>query len=132
MLSKNPTLRERLRVRRQEVALQQREAAALVVVDAETWMWWERDERQSYVYQHPAIISFLGCEPWPELHTLPGRLLAYRRRNGLATTSAAEIYGSNEGTWRRLKQGKRRPQGRHAQGIDQLLRLPSGIGFAAS
>lgn len=120
-LFENPTLGDRLRVRRQELGLQQKEAAAQVGADVKTWMWWERDEREPCISQYPAIIAFLNEEPWPEPRTLPERLLAYRRRNGLPIVAAARLYGADEGTWRRWERGEWRPQSRHRQHLNQLL-----------
>ncbi|MBO9501208.1 helix-turn-helix domain-containing protein [Brevundimonas sp. A19_0] len=59
-LSKNPTLGECLRVRRQKLGLRQKDAAALVGVDAKTWMWWERDVHLPTGCRLAAVEAFLN------------------------------------------------------------------------
>ncbi|WP_414643387.1 helix-turn-helix domain-containing protein [Brevundimonas sp.] len=68
-------------------------------------MWWERDEHAPTVCQYPAIIRYLGYEPWPEPATLGDRLLIERRRRGLSIAEAARGVPVDEGTWRRWERG---------------------------
>lgn len=97
------------------------DAAAVVGVDPKTWMWWERDEHAPYVYQYPAIIRYLGYEPWPEAATLGEKLLAQRRRLGLSIRRAAEIAGVDEGTFGRWESGEWKPQRRSMPTIVAFL-----------
>jgi transcriptional regulator with XRE-family HTH domain len=89
-----------------------------------TLMWWERNEREPDVRFYPAIIQFLGYEPWPEPATLPEALLAERRRRGLEIRKAAAVVGVDEGTWRRWEQGEWRPTRRTAPALDALFGRP--------
>lgn len=97
------------------------DAAAVADVDPKTWMWWERDERAPYVYQYPAIIQYLGYEPWSESVTLGEKLLAQRRRHGLSIKRAAEIAGVDEGTFGRWESGEWQPQPRSQPLIGAFL-----------
>lgn len=109
-------------VRRQVLGHRQIDAAAVVGVDPKTWMCWERDEREPYVHQYPAIIRYLGYEPWREANSLGEKLLARRRRYGLSIKRAAEIAGIDEGTFGCWESGEWRPQRRSLPLIDQFLR----------
>lgn len=97
------------------------DAATVAGVDPKTWMWWERDERAPYVHQYPAIIQYLGYEPWPEPDTLGEKLSAKRRRHGLSIKRAAEIAGVDEGTFRRWESGEWEPQRRSLPLIGAFL-----------
>ena len=97
------------------------DAAAVAGVDPKTWMWWERDEREPYVHQYPAIIQYLGYEPWSEPGTLGEKLLAQRRRHGLSIKRAADITGVDEGTFGRWESGEWKPQRRSLPLIDSIL-----------
>jgi hypothetical protein len=96
-------------------------------------MWWERDEREPFPSAFPAIIEFLGEEPWPEPRTLAEALVAERRRRGLAVEHAADLVGVDPGTWLRWEQGVWRPTALTVPGIDQFLgmscreRFPEGV-----
>lgn len=100
-------------------------------VDEKTLMWWERDEREPYVSAYPAIIAFLGYEPWPEPTNLSAALMAERRRRGFEMRKAAAFVGVDEGTWRRWERGKWRPTHLTLPMIDQLLSLSVAAAFPA-
>ena len=122
-LPENPTLGQRLRFRRLELRLLQKEAAVQVGVDPKTWMWWEADQREPCVYRYPAIIDFLGREPWPAPRTFSDQLLAHRRRNGLSTRAAASSIGADQGTWLRWERGDWTPQARLSRRLQLLLNV---------
>jgi hypothetical protein len=48
-------------------------------------MFWERDERGPFVSAYPAVIRYLGYEPWDEPTTLGDVLLAERRVDRLTS-----------------------------------------------
>jgi DNA-binding XRE family transcriptional regulator len=121
VLEMDASLGRHLMVRRQVLGHRQIDAAAAVGVDPKTWMWWEQDMRQPYVHQYPAIIRYLGYEPWAEPLTLGSSLLAQRRRQGLSIKRAAEIVGVDEGTFGRWESGEWKPQLRSLPIIDRLL-----------
>jgi hypothetical protein len=49
----------------------------------------------------PAIIGFLGYDPFPEAASLSDQLAAVRRANGWTIKQAAEQLGVDECTWAR-------------------------------
>jgi DNA-binding transcriptional regulator YiaG len=96
-------------------------AAKVLGVSWKTLMWWERDEKCPFVHLYPAVIEYLGYEPWEEPSTLGEALIAERRRRGLEIRRAAELVGVDEGTWRRWERGEWKPTGLTIPAIDRLL-----------
>lgn len=86
-------------------------------------MWWERDEREPFVSAYPAIIQFLGYEPWPEPTTLAEALKVERRRRGLEIRAAAALASADEGTWRRWERGEWKPTRRTAAALAVSLKF---------
>jgi transcriptional regulator with XRE-family HTH domain len=104
------TLGARLRRRRRELGLRRCDAAKLLGIETKSLMWWERDARQPDDRRYPAIIAYLGEEPWPEPSGLGDRLLAERRRRGLCLKDAAYLLGVDEGTFWWWEADRRRPR----------------------
>jgi transcriptional regulator with XRE-family HTH domain len=115
------TLGAQLWRRRKALKLRRIDAAVLLGADPKSLMWWERDERQPFVQFYPALISFLGYEPWTEPQTLGEALLAERRRRGLSVKIAAPLIGVYEGTWLRWERGEWRPMRQAIAKIDGFL-----------
>lgn len=105
--------------RRRELELTRTEAAIDLGVSWKTLMWWERNEREPFVSFYPAIIAWLGHEPWAEPITLAEALLAERRRRGVEIRKAAALIGV--GTWRRWEGGEWKPTKRVLPAIENLL-----------
>ncbi|WP_293372379.1 helix-turn-helix transcriptional regulator [Phenylobacterium sp.] len=82
---------------------------------------------------YPAIIQYLGREPWAEPQSLGAALLAERRRRGIEVLKAAALVGVGEGTWRRWERGEWKPGRQKLPALDQLLgytiaeRFPSEV-----
>lgn len=64
------------------VSVTQREIANRMGVNVSTYLLWETDKTAPTVRYWPAIVSFLGYEPWPAPSTLTERLAAKRRLLG--------------------------------------------------
>jgi transcriptional regulator with XRE-family HTH domain len=87
-----------LRRRRRELGLLQSGASARIgVCTASVWNW-ENGQADPEDCFYPAIIKFLGREPWPEPATFVERLRAQRRRLGLTVKAAAELIGIGKST----------------------------------
>jgi transcriptional regulator with XRE-family HTH domain len=54
----------------------------------------------------PAVVRFLGYDPFPSPTTLPERLLAKRREKGWTINRAARTVGVDPGTWRDWEAGR--------------------------
>lgn len=101
------SLGARLTRRRRELGLKQKEAAAWLGVGESTLIGWEKSRKLPAATFYPAIISYLGHEPWPVPQTLGERLRAERRRRGLTTGSAAIAIRIDEGTLIRCEHGRK-------------------------
>lgn len=80
-----------LRTRRQELRLTLDAAAERIGSNTWTLLSWEHDRRRPTDRFYPALIRFLGREPWPEPQTLGERLRAERLRRGLSYEQVAAI-----------------------------------------
>lgn len=119
------SLGARLQRRRFELGLRRIDAAVEMGVDEKTLMWWERDEREPIVSAYPAVIAYLGYEPWEDPKTLDEALLAERRRRGIRIDQAAELVGVDEGTWRRWERGEWKPTRRTMAAVEAFLAGPA-------
>jgi transcriptional regulator with XRE-family HTH domain len=87
-----------LRDRRKELGLSQVQAAESIGVNAWTWLSWENDRRTPNDRYYPALIKFLGYEPWPSPSTTGERLRAERLRRGLSRQQLAAVMQVDEGS----------------------------------
>ena len=126
------TLGAQLLRRRRELRLRRIDVATILGVDPKTLMWWERDERRPFVHAYPALITFLGYEPWDEPTTLGAALLCERRRRGLNIECAAELIGVDAGTWLRWERGEWRLTSRTTDAVDGFLGTSVRGAFPAS
>lgn len=132
------TLGAKLEIRRRELGLTRVEACRELGCDAKTLMSWERNERPPYVSAYPAIVTFLGYEPWDEPRTLAEALVAFRRRLGLGIRKAAALISVDEGTWGRWERGEWKPTRLTIAALDGLLgfstadRYPADVRRAGS
>jgi transcriptional regulator with XRE-family HTH domain len=104
------TLGGRLCRRRRELGLRRSDAAKLLGIDPKSLLWWERDAREPEAHRYPAIIAYLGEEPWPDPSGLGDRLLAERRRRGLSIKEAGDLLGVDEGTFWWWETERRQPR----------------------
>ena len=98
------TLGGHLKKRRLEGGFTQAEAAHLLGVSAATVLSWETEKVEPEIRYMPAIIQFLGYDPFPAPTTLSERMLAKRRQMGWSIKEAAAHLGVNEGTWAEWEQ----------------------------
>ena len=103
------TLGTKLKRRRLEQGLRQKDVAPRLSITHKTLVNWERDHTTPDVAYYPAIITFLGVEPWPEPKALAEKLRAERHRRGWSIAQSAAHLGVDEGTFGGWERGKRRP-----------------------
>jgi DNA-binding XRE family transcriptional regulator len=90
-------------------------------VNDRTVLKWEKDGCEPPVTLMPAIIEFLGYDPYPEPADYPARLLAKRRATGWTAKAAAGKIGCNEATWGLWERGVTVPRGGWKRAVDELL-----------
>jgi DNA-binding XRE family transcriptional regulator len=89
-----------------------------------TLIKWEQDAAEPYVTYYPAIIEFLGYEPWPEPKTLGERIRAARHRNGLTFREAASHYDIDDGTLLKCEHGRVHPTAETLEKLEALFGGP--------
>jgi transcriptional regulator with XRE-family HTH domain len=87
------TLGDRIRRRRLDLGLFQKQVAEQVGVDEETIFRWESNESGPQIQFIPAIIKLLGYNPFPFPERLPQKLIFYRQTLGLSQRALATKIG---------------------------------------
>ena len=94
---------KRCRLRRK---ITQGELARLLEARPDTVLNWEKGHTEPPIELMPAILQFLGYDPFPEPNTLPERMLAKRRAMGWSIKEAARQLRVDEGTWGAWERGE--------------------------
>jgi transcriptional regulator with XRE-family HTH domain len=121
---------QHLRERRLALRLSCREVAMQLNACSNSVLNWEKDRQLPEVQFWPAIIRFLGYEPWPKPTTLIDRIEVQRRRLGWTYKQAAEFIGIDIHTLLRWKNGGRVRLLRQERfdHLDRLARVVSPFG----
>jgi site-specific DNA recombinase len=117
------SLAARLRRRRRELGITRIEAAAQLGTHPVSLNLWEKHGREPAISAYPAIIAFLGYEPWPTPQTLAEALKAERCRRGMNIRAAAGLVCVTEGTWAGWERGAGRLTTRTLPAIAGFLGL---------
>lgn len=91
-------LAEHLRKHRMGEGSTQAQACGTLGVDPDTLSGWERGQRQPSVWQWPAIVAYLGYEPWRPPGTLGETIRARRFALGLSQRELGQSLGLDPGT----------------------------------
>lgn len=121
------TLGQRLKKRRVELGLFQRELRNRFNLEKETYANWEKDRCIPTMKHWPLIIDFLGFDPNPAPNSFGTQLTAYRRRHGLSRRTLALFLGVDEATLWRWESEEIIPGSKSLFQISALLELK---GFA--
>jgi len=117
------TLGEHVRKKRLKMGLMQKEVAKQLGVVPWTILNWEKGHTEPPIVSIPAIVRFLGYDPFPEAKTLPQLLLAKRRAMGWSIKEAAREIGVDPCTWSKWERGQTILYRRHRVLIARLLGL---------
>lgn len=120
------TLGERVRKRRLELRLTQKQAAKRLGVSPWTVLNWEKNHTEPPIESMGAIIRFLGYDPFPVAKSVAERLLAKRRAMGWSVKEAAGQLGVDEGTWGDWERGGVILHRNHRHLVARYLDLPEG------
>ena len=94
------TLGEHIKKRRLTLRLYQRDVAKSLGVNPNTILNWETGlTAEPPIKLIPAILAFLGYNPFPVPTTLSERMLAVRRIRGWTMKDAAQVLGVDPCTW---------------------------------
>ncbi|OQP64981.1 transcriptional regulator [Niastella vici] len=96
----NPaTLGEKIRNRRLELHLFQKDVADLMGVTEDSITNWELNRHEPQIEYYPKIIEFLGYFPFDiDTSTLGGKIKRYRYLKGVTQEELARELGVNEST----------------------------------
>ncbi|GAA4815433.1 hypothetical protein GCM10023232_08950 [Sphingosinicella ginsenosidimutans] len=103
-----------LRRRRRDLGLLQKDVAKRLGVGVDTLIKWEKGRCLPPPAFYPAIIRFLGREPWAAPTTAAEEVRAERLRRGLSIKQAARAARVDEATfanWERARRGTARQSG---------------------
>lgn len=115
------TIGRRLRARRAELGLTQVVAAAQIGSNAWTYMLWELDRRSPTDRFYPALIHYLGCEPWPAPTSVAARLRAARLRRGLTKEQAAAVMQVDPGSVSLWESGRGPQHAFHRSAVEAFI-----------
>jgi transcriptional regulator with XRE-family HTH domain len=118
------TLGQQARKRRLLLKLTQRQAAERLGVSAATVRNWEKGNTEPSIEFVPAIVRFMGCEPFLESTSIAGQLMAKRRSMGWSIRKAAAAAGVDPATWADWERGRVILYRKHQVLVAQLLEMP--------
>jgi len=123
------SLGEHIRRRRRELGISQRQATKDLGVNDWTVLNWEKGRTAPPIGAIPAILLWLGHDPFPRPRTLQERMLAARRAAGWTIGEAARQLGVNAATWGDWERTGRVPwrhyQRRLEEFLDDVLKMVS-------
>lgn len=108
----NPTtIGEKLRNRRLELNLLQKDVAGIIGVSEDTITFWENGRAMPQVHLYPKVTKFLGYLPFEiDTSTLGGKIKKYRFLNGISQAQLATELNVNESTIFNYENSKYQPQ----------------------
>jgi DNA-binding XRE family transcriptional regulator len=107
----NPvTIGDRLKNRRLELGLLQKDVAKVIGVCEDSITFWENNRHEPSIIYYPKIIEFLGHVPFDgDSSTLSGQIKLYRYLHGLSQEELARILNINESTVFHYENNKHKP-----------------------
>jgi transcriptional regulator with XRE-family HTH domain len=120
----NPvTLGEKLRNRRLELHLLQKDVAQRFGVTEESITNWELNRHEPQTHLYPNVIAFLGYFPFDiDETTLGGKIKKYRFLRGLTQNQMGKIIGVDGGTVCDWENNKTRPWRRIVEKLEMMFR----------
>lgn len=114
---------DHIRKKRLQLGLFQREVAKQLEVNPWTVLNWEKGKTEVPIGSIPAVLQFLGYDPFPEPETVSQHLLSKRRAMGWTIREAAQVVGVDPGTWGRWERGQPVLYRKHQDLVTQFLGL---------
>lgn len=121
----NPvTLGDRIRNRRLELRLFQKDVAELIGVTENCIAYWEKNRSQPTVCYYPALISFLGYFPFDiDTSSLGGKIKYYRYLQGMTQEQLAKDLGVNESTVYHYEKSNKKPSSKTRNRLEVILEI---------
>jgi DNA-binding XRE family transcriptional regulator len=123
----NPvTLGEKIRNRRLELRLTQKEAGRWIGVTRLCFVDWENNRTDPAIEFYPAIVDFLGYFPFTIDHsTLAGKVKKYRFQHGLGQEAFGKVMNVAGATIYRLENNIGMPHSRLLKKVRMLMNCPN-------
>ena len=119
---------DHIRRHRLDLGLSQRQVGLRIGVNAWTILDWETREMRPSTRYIPAVLHFLGYDPFPPPSgSLVERLRATRVLRGLSQRAAAELLGVDKHTVWGWERGRRKICGPYVELVERFL-LSAGRG----
>jgi len=115
------TFGDHLRQRRRILKLFQRQVAEMIGVDKTSVYNWETNRSKPGIEYVPAIIRFLGYNPFPSPDGWPDRLIQGRTVLGLTQKESANRMDVDPSTLARWERGERKPTGAFLERVLKFL-----------
>jgi DNA-binding transcriptional regulator YiaG len=118
------TMGDHIRKKRIELGLLQKHVSSVLKVSEDTITYWENNRAKPMINHMPAIISFLGYNPFlNERETLGGKIKFYRTNHGLSYKTFGKllkVHGSTISSW---ESGKSNPKSSIKKKLVMLLNI---------
>ena len=112
----NPTsLGEKIRNKRLELRLLQKDVAKLIGISEDCLTYWENNRSEPSVRYYPRIIAFLGYYPFSKENNLAGLVKSYRYKYGLTQKKMGKRIGLNGSTICDWETGETKPKGKYLE-----------------
>jgi transcriptional regulator with XRE-family HTH domain len=119
------TFGDHLLRRRIFLGLEQKEVAAILGVNTNTILNWEKGYNRPVIRYLAQLITFIGYDPEsPNPQTIAEHLVAKRREHGWTQRVAAKRWGVDPGTWLRWENGGTIMLVEHRTMIADFIGLP--------
>jgi DNA-binding transcriptional regulator YiaG len=115
------TLGDHIRSRRLDLDLFQSDVAEQIGVDTTTVCNWESNASIPAIRYIPALLQFLGYDPFPPAQTFADRLVTARNMLGLPQRKLALSLGVDPGTLQSWEAGRHQPTGRSLERVERFL-----------
>jgi DNA-binding XRE family transcriptional regulator len=105
-----------------DLGLLQKQVADEIGVDETTICNWEGNKTAPVIRCIPAILQFLGYNPFPPVQTIPEQLITARKMLGISQWKIAETLGVDPTTVQGWEAGRHKPIRRCLEKIGTVLR----------
>ena len=119
----NPlTIGEKIRNRRLELRLLQKDVALTLAITDETLTNWENNYHNPEIHHCPGIIAFLGYYPFPETDDFADQIKKYRYLNGLSQKQMGKKVGVDGSTISDWENCETMPKGAYLRRLQKILK----------
>jgi transcriptional regulator with XRE-family HTH domain len=117
------SLGDKIRNKRLELKLLQKDVANLIGVSEDAVTYWENNRAKPQIQYYPKVIEFLGYFPFKiDTSTLGDKLNEYRLKNGLSQKKVGKLLGVDESTICGWEGNENTPLEKHLKKLLELVK----------